>query len=60
VRSSWRTGKDITKDIGSFVKKGLSPKIQKALDIVRVVGNESVPPGQIDLNDNPATTTKLF
>lgn len=53
-------GKDINKDIGSLVKKGLSPKIQKALDIVRVIGNESVHPGQIDLNDDPATTTKLF
>jgi hypothetical protein len=53
-------GKDINKDLGSLVKKGLSPKIQKALDIVRAVGNESVHPGQIDLNDDPATTTKLF
>lgn len=53
-------GKEINKDIGSLVKNGLSPKIQKALDIVRVVGNESVHPGQIDISDDPATTSKLF
>lgn len=53
-------GKDLNKDIGSLVKKGLSDRIQKALDVVRVIGNESVHPGQIDLNDNQATTSKLF
>jgi hypothetical protein len=53
-------GKDLNKDIGSLVKKGLPDRIQKALDVVRVIGNESVHPGQIDLNDNPAITTKLF
>jgi len=29
-------------------------------DLASVIGNESVHPGQIDLNDNPATTSKLF
>jgi len=53
-------GKDLNKDIGSLVKKGLPAKIQKALDVVRVIGNQSVHPGQIDLNDDPATTAKLF
>lgn len=53
-------GKDLNKDIGSLVKKGLPERIQKALDVVRVIGNESVHPGQIDLNDNPSTTSKLF
>lgn len=53
-------GKDLNKDIGNLVKKGLSPKIQMALDVVRVVGNGSVHPGQIDLNDDPAVTAKLF
>ena len=53
-------GKDINADIGSLVKKGLNPKIQQSLDIVRVVGNESVHPGQIDLRDNPAVANQLF
>ena len=53
-------GKDLNKDIGSLVQKGMSAKIQKALDVVRVIGNESVHPGQIDISDDPATTAKLF
>lgn len=53
-------GKDLNKDIGGLVRKGLPDRIQKALDVVRVIGNESVHPGQIDITDNPATTTKLF
>jgi Domain of unknown function (DUF4145) len=42
-----------------LVKKGLNPKIQKSLDIVRVIGNEAVHPGQIDLRDQPTTATQL-
>lgn len=53
------SGKDINADIAALVKKGLNPKIQKSLDIVRVIGNEAVHPGQIDLRDQPATATQL-
>jgi len=53
-------GKDLNKDIGKLVKKGLPQKIQKSLDIVRVIGNESVHPGQINLYDNKETAYKLF
>lgn len=45
------SGKDVNADIAALVKKGLNPKIQKSLDIVRVIGNEAVHPGQIDLRD---------
>ena len=53
-------GKDLNKDIGNLVKKGLAVKIQKALDVVRVTGNGAVHPGQIDLNDTPETANTLF
>ena len=53
-------GKNIDTDIGSLVKKGLEPAVQQALDIVRVIGNEAVHPGQIDLRDDRDTALKLF
>lgn len=54
------SGKNIDKDIASLVSKGLNPLVQQALDIVRVIGNESVHPGEIDLNDNKEVAVKLF
>jgi hypothetical protein len=53
-------GKNLDDDIGSLVKKGLDARIQKALDVVRVIGNQAVHPGQIDLRDDKATASKLF
>lgn len=54
------SGKDINKDIGALVKKGLNPSIQKALDSVRVTGNNAVHPGTIDLTDDRETAYKIF
>lgn len=55
------TDRDINKNIGELVKKGLSPSVQKALDIVRVVGNKAVHPGQIAFDvDNKETAVALM
>lgn len=53
-------GKNIDADIAALVKKGLDPRIQQALDVVRVIGNNAVHPGQVDLRDDVATAEKLF
>lgn len=53
-------GKNINADIAALVTKGLNPKIQKSLDIIRVIGNDAVHPGTIDLNDTPEIAIALF
>jgi hypothetical protein len=52
--------KTIDDAIASLVRKGLNPLVQKALDIVRVVGNEAVHPGVLDLRDDRDTASELF
>jgi hypothetical protein len=53
-------GKNINDDIGALVKSGLSPVVQQALDSVRVIGNNAVHPGELDLNDKPEIALALF
>jgi hypothetical protein len=54
-------GKNINDDIATLVKDGEIPqRVQQALDIVRVVGNNAVHPGQIDLRDDRETALRLF
>ena len=54
------SGKNLNGDIASLVKKGLHVKVQQALDAVRVIGNNAVHPGQIDIKDDQKTATSLF
>jgi len=53
-------GKDLDEDIGNLVGKGLPVTIKKALDIVRVIGNNAVHPGLLDMKDDIETASKLF
>ena len=51
---------DLNKDIRALVEDGLEPEIQQALDVVRVIGNNAVHPGQIELRDNREIAENLF
>jgi hypothetical protein len=54
-------GKDLNEKIGYLVReKNLHKTIQRSLDLVRVVGNEAVHPGTMDLRDDKGTALRLF
>ena len=54
-------GVKLNDEIGDLVKNhGLSPQIQQSLDLVRVVGNNAVHPGQIEIEDNVENIRQFF
>jgi len=53
-------GNNIDKRIAWLVSNGLPEPVQQALDAVRVIGNEAVHPGQVDIRDDRDTESKLF
>lgn len=53
-------GKNINEDIGNLVRKGLPIEIQQSLDIVRVIGNNAVHPGELIENDVDEIAATLF
>lgn len=55
-----KSGRNINDDIGALVADGLDKRIQQALDVVRVIGNQAVHPGQIDLRDDRSTAETLL
>lgn len=53
-------GKKIDDDIAELVRRGIPESIQEALDAVRVIGNNAVHPGEIDLDENKDIVSALF
>lgn len=53
-------GKTLNAKIGNLVQRGLPDRVQKMLDIVRVIGNNAVHPGEIDLQDDQNTAIRLL
>lgn len=54
------TGDSIDSKILSLVKRGLTEDIQQALDVVRVVGNKAVHPGQIYFDVDDVETANML
>jgi len=54
------SGKNINDDINSLIEKGLDDDIAKTMHALRIVGNEAVHPGQIDIDDEPYIAEALF
>lgn len=53
-------GKNINDDIASLVSKGLPVEVQKSLDYIRVTGNNSVHPGEMNIEDDDNVCLRLF
>lgn len=53
-------GDNINSDIESLFEKGLSPSLTKVMHSLRIIGNESVHPGQISVDDNPSIAEAMF
>lgn len=60
-RQLGQPGKSINGDVGALVQSGqITQRLQQALDVVRVVGNNAVHPGELDLTDDRETALALF
>lgn len=54
-------GSSLYQMIGNLVEQGeISPRIQKALDSVRIIGNNSVHPGEMNMDDDKEMAEALF
>lgn len=53
-------GKHIDADIKAIVARGIDPQVQKAMDIIRVFGNNGAHPGEIQLNEDLELVKKMF
>lgn len=54
------SGENINDDIAALVGKGMNSDVQKMLDTLRVIGNNAVHPGEINLDDGDDISISLF
>ncbi|HUJ10269.1 MAG TPA: DUF4145 domain-containing protein [Verrucomicrobiae bacterium] len=59
-RQLGQPGDNLNEDIRNLVGQGLNRRIQQALDSVRVIGNNAVHPGELDVSDNREIAVELF
>jgi hypothetical protein len=53
-------GKRIDDDIGAMKAAGMSSDVVEAMDTVRILGNNALHPGELDLRDDRTTAIALF
>lgn len=53
-------GKNINDDIAVIIKNGVDQQVKKALDILRIFGNNGVHPGEIDLTEDDTKVVRMF
>jgi uncharacterized protein DUF4145 len=46
--------------IGALVDRNLDPQVQQAMDVLRVIGNNAVHPGEVQLDEDPELVPALF
>ncbi|MDZ5758715.1 DUF4145 domain-containing protein [Carnobacterium maltaromaticum] len=54
------SGNNINEQIGNLVRDGLSSRVQKPLDALRVIGNNAVHPGKIEDVDNADSAKSIL
>ncbi len=54
------SGRSLNACIKALVNRGLDKRVQQALDIVRVVGNDAAHPGHLSVEDDQGTVLALF
>lgn len=60
MASLGQPGRGIDDDIRSLVQNGLDVRVQEALDVVRVTGNNAVHPGEINFEDDAEAVETMF
>ncbi|MDT4892226.1 MAG: hypothetical protein QOE97_1261 [Pseudonocardiales bacterium] len=53
-------GKTLNDKVGLLVRRGLATHVQRAMDALRVFGNNGAHVGEIDLSDDRETVESLF